>query len=185
MSDDQEWTEEQFEALVCLHMLKPGQVLTEADCWAIEYTRKQADAVENNVVDAFDDGRKHGIVSVAGKTDADMFAEIERLRSELSCEKALARFYHRSCSTEFIRGAAACRETMACFVDQGGDPVTANSIRLNWSPSWGDDPGAGKADAPSDRLGLAVNEGEGAREAINPSSPTPDHAQASGIGEED
>ena len=146
MKPETEWTEEQFEALVCLHMLKPGHVLTEAECWAIEYTRQQADEVENNVIDAFDNGRKHGIVSVAGKTDASMFAEIERLKSELGISKALERHYRRSCSTEFVRGAAACRETMARFVEQGGDPVTANSIRLNWSPSWGEEPARGSAE---------------------------------------
>lgn len=135
-----EWTEGQFEALITLHMLKPGEVLTEDDCWAIEHVRVQADEVENSAIDAFDNGRKHGIVSVAGKTDAQMFAEIERLKTELTVSKALSRFYQRSCSTEFIRGASACREVMARFVEQGGDPATANSIRLNWSPTWGEEP---------------------------------------------
>jgi len=35
----------------------------------------------------------------------------------------------------------ACREMMARFVEQGGDAVIADSIRANWNPSWGDDPG--------------------------------------------
>jgi len=90
---DEAWTEGQFEALVCLHMLKPGHVLTEDECWAIEYTRQQADEVENNAVDAFDQGRKHGMVSVAGKTDASMFEELELLRSKLAVERALCRHY--------------------------------------------------------------------------------------------
>lgn len=41
----------------------------------------------------------------------------------------------------FRNGAQACREMMARFVEQGGDSVTANSIRLNWNPAWGTDPG--------------------------------------------
>lgn len=41
----------------------------------------------------------------------------------------------------FVAGAQACREMMARFVEQGGDTVTANSIRANWHPGWGKDPG--------------------------------------------
>jgi hypothetical protein len=41
----------------------------------------------------------------------------------------------------FIAGAQACREMMARFVEQGGDAATAASIRANWLPSWGVDPG--------------------------------------------
>lgn len=41
----------------------------------------------------------------------------------------------------FALGAAQAREMLARFVEQGGDATTANSIRLNWKPSWGKDPG--------------------------------------------
>lgn len=41
----------------------------------------------------------------------------------------------------FRAGLLACREYMARFVEQGGDKTTANSIRANWWPSLGDDPG--------------------------------------------
>ncbi len=41
----------------------------------------------------------------------------------------------------FAAGAQSCREMMARFVEQGGDPVTAASIRANWNPAWGKDPG--------------------------------------------
>jgi hypothetical protein len=41
----------------------------------------------------------------------------------------------------FRRGAQQTREMMARFVEQGGDAATAASIRANWNPSWGDDPG--------------------------------------------
>ena len=43
-----------------------------------------------------------------------------------------------------VRGRAGfllCREYMARFVEQGGDAATAASIRANWLPRWGDDPG--------------------------------------------
>ena len=41
----------------------------------------------------------------------------------------------------FRAGLLACREYMARFVEQGGDTTTAASIRANWWPSLGDDPG--------------------------------------------
>lgn len=41
----------------------------------------------------------------------------------------------------FIAGARAAREMLARFVEQGGDAITAASIRANWNPSWGPDPG--------------------------------------------
>lgn len=45
------------------------------------------------------------------------------------------------CEQAFIDGLQAMREMLARFVEQGGDPVIANSMRLNWNPSWGADPG--------------------------------------------
>lgn len=41
----------------------------------------------------------------------------------------------------FVAGAQACREMIARFVEQGGAHATAASIRANWHPGWGDDPG--------------------------------------------
>lgn len=41
----------------------------------------------------------------------------------------------------FRAGLLACREYMARFVEQGGDGATAQSIRANWWPLLGDDPG--------------------------------------------
>lgn len=42
----------------------------------------------------------------------------------------------------FRAGLLACREYMARFVEQGGDKTIAQSIRTNWWPQLGDDPGA-------------------------------------------
>lgn len=42
----------------------------------------------------------------------------------------------------FRAGLLASREYMACFVEQGGHPEIAQSIRSNWWPQLGDDPGA-------------------------------------------
>lgn len=38
-------------------------------------------------------------------------------------------------------GFVMCREIMARFVENGGDATTAASIRANWMPQLGDDPG--------------------------------------------
>lgn len=42
----------------------------------------------------------------------------------------------------FRAGLLACREYMARFVEQGVNPEIAQSIRANWWPQLGDDPGA-------------------------------------------
>lgn len=54
---------------------------------------------------------------------------------------------HEDCVTTedaakcFTSGLQAMREMLARFVEQGGDHRTAESIRANWNPSWGPDPG--------------------------------------------
>jgi hypothetical protein len=54
---------------------------------------------------------------------------------------------HDGCSSEervveaFASGAQAAREMLARFIEQGGDAATAASVRANWHPSWGPDPG--------------------------------------------
>lgn len=50
----------------------------------------------------------------------------------------------------FVAGAQAMREMLARFVEQGGDATTAMSIRANWVPSWGTDPGKLDGDIPRD-----------------------------------
>lgn len=47
----------------------------------------------------------------------------------------------------FIAGAQACREMMARFVECES-PTIAASIRANWSPSWGPDPGKLEGELP-------------------------------------
>lgn len=50
----------------------------------------------------------------------------------------------------FVAGAQACREMMARFVEQGGHPEIAQSIRANWHPGWGNDPGKLDGEIPQD-----------------------------------
>jgi len=53
----------------------------------------------------------------------------------------------------FNDGARAMREMLARFVEQGGDTQTSASIRANWNPSWGKDPGGFDGEIPSDAWG--------------------------------
>ena len=41
----------------------------------------------------------------------------------------------------FRAGAQAMREMLARFIEAQGDTTTAQSIRANWHPGWGKDPG--------------------------------------------
>jgi hypothetical protein len=41
----------------------------------------------------------------------------------------------------FRAGAVQMREMLARFVEQDGHPALAQSMRLNWVPDWGKDPG--------------------------------------------
>lgn len=41
----------------------------------------------------------------------------------------------------FTGGLVAMREMLARFVEQSGHDEIANSMRLNWNPSWGEYPG--------------------------------------------
>lgn len=61
---------------------------------------------------------------------------------ELYGPDAMDGYVTQECAEEKFRsGLQAMREMLARFVEQGGDSVTANSMRANWNPSWGPDPG--------------------------------------------
>jgi hypothetical protein len=42
----------------------------------------------------------------------------------------------------YLLGLLRMREMLARFVEQGGDSITAASLRANWNPEWGEDPKA-------------------------------------------
>lgn len=72
--------------------------------------------------------------------DDDDLRELERMvppefLAEMVTQNPLNKVFFRA-------GLLACREYMARFVEQGGNPVVAQSIRANWWPSLGEDPGA-------------------------------------------
>lgn len=75
--------------------------------------------------------------------DDDDLREIERmipneLLDHVLTQNPLHQVYFRA-------GLLACREYMAKFVEQGGDTATAASIRANWWPQLGPDPGKPRA----------------------------------------
>jgi len=54
-------------------------------------------------------------------------------------------------------GFYICREIMARFIEQGGDEVTAASVRANWLPALGDDHGAPRQFAWDELMGEDLN----------------------------
>lgn len=53
----------------------------------------------------------------------------------------MARTEYLNGKTAYLRGLQDMREMLARFVEQGGDATTAASLRANWNPEWGEDPG--------------------------------------------
>lgn len=62
----------------------------------------------------------------------------EPLKTILDAQQAYDNPVHQ---VAFRAGFILCREIMARFVEQGGDAATAQSIRANWLPHFGVDPG--------------------------------------------
>ena len=127
-----------MDATQTLIQLKPGDVLTEemiADLHLVdEDHRKDFERAS----EAFHRGYQAGLERGAGADTAKLIEERDDARMRVQIVHATSSAAER---WAFILGAQVCREMMARFVEQGGNPVIANSIRLNWRPSWGDDPG--------------------------------------------
>lgn len=73
-------------------------------------------------------------------TVEDVRAILDRVEME-AFEASMLSSNHLS-AVYFRAGLLVCRETMARFVEQGGDTATAQSIRANWWPRLSADPGA-------------------------------------------
>ena len=85
-----------------------------------------------------EDMLRHMLEGISPVFDADDLKELERMVPDLDAvltQNPLHKVYFRA-------GLLACREYMARFVEQGGNAAVAQSIRANWWPSLGDDPGA-------------------------------------------
>lgn len=71
--------------------------------------------------------------------DADMMDDLHRMVP--NPDGPMLPTHNPLSAVMFRAGLLACREYMARFVEQGGDATTAQSIRANWWPMLGDDPG--------------------------------------------
>ncbi len=69
--------------------------------------------------------------------DAEELALARRMLPDLNAVAT----YNPVAQVYFRAGLLAARETMARFIEQGGDATTAASVRANWWPSLGPDPG--------------------------------------------
>lgn len=144
LGSEAEW-EAFMDASQTVIQLKAGQTLTQDDVDALRFAGEFERREEERAIDAFHRGRQIGIEEAAGKDAAALHDKISGLVSEVATQRAMRQFDRQS---GFWRGAQACREMMARFVEQGGDSATANSIRLNWHPGWGRDPGALDGEIP-------------------------------------
>lgn len=134
---------DEFERLMDAHQtlirLKVGDTVTQEvldHLLLIESDYREND--ERNT-DAFHRGYEAGLARGAGADTAKLIEERDTARTRASIANALRTSgeYHA-----FLNAACVMREMCARFVEQGGHPEIAQSIRLNWRPAWGGDPGA-------------------------------------------
>lgn len=136
-------SEEDFDRLMdatqTLLQLKVGDVLTQQMIDDLHLVDKDHREESERAIDAFAKGYEAGLERGAGADTAKLIEERDSARNAAAVANALSSY---RAHTAFIQGARVCREMMARFVEQGGDSVTAGSIRANWHPAWGNDPGA-------------------------------------------
>lgn len=120
---------------------KAGQTLTQADVDALQRLEQHWSEDGERATDAYARGYRDGLRNSGGEALVEAVERADRHWSEASTQRVMRKLDEQ---LGFINGAAACREMMARFVEQGGDHITAASIRANWNPSWGVDPGQPK-----------------------------------------
>lgn len=77
-----------------------------------------------------------------GPFDAETLQDLRRMIPNALYEQGGICTQNPLTQVYFRAGLLACREYMARFVEQGGDAATAASIRANWWPRLGNDPGS-------------------------------------------
>jgi hypothetical protein len=139
-------TEEDFnrlmDAMQTLIQLKPGDVLTQEMIDELHLVDKYNREEAERATDAFHRGYECGLERGGGADTAKLIEERDEARGRAQVANAISDHAEQ---WGFIRGARTCREMLARFVENG--PPTepkalAGSIRANWNPRWGDDPGA-------------------------------------------
>jgi hypothetical protein len=68
-------------------------------------------------------------------------AMLDSAEDALRVALSIARTEYLGGKTAYLRGLQDMREMLARFVEQGGDAEAAASMRANWNPEWGEDPG--------------------------------------------
>jgi len=135
----------EMEAISRVYGIRVGDVIDQVTYDAIQLFDKKARDDDEGRLTVFHQGYHAGIRRSAGVETAKLIIERDAARTRVSLANAInSGISHMS----FIRGARACREMMARFVEQGGDTTTAASIRANWHPTWGDNPPAIEGDLP-------------------------------------
>lgn len=128
-----------FDAIATVYGLRAGHALTQDDVDAISLYDANARANEEGLTDVYHRGYQDGLHTAGGTDVQALNNKLDEKNNELAVERAM-RTQERQWG--FREGAQHMREMLARFVAQGGDAVTANSLRLNWNPTWGPDPGA-------------------------------------------
>lgn len=128
----------EMEATSIVYGIRVGDVIDQATFDAIQLFDKMTRDDEEGRLTVFHQGYHAGMRRAGGTDTAKLIDERDSFRMSAVVANALRTSgeYHA-----FRSGAAACREMLARFVEQGGDTATAASIRANWHPDWGDDPG--------------------------------------------
>lgn len=127
-----------MDTLQLIISIKGRHVLTDQEADDIRYLEAYYREHDERATEAFDRGYQYGLKRGGGADTAKLIEERDQSRSIAAVANAVASASER---WAFINGAQACREMIARFVE-ATNPTIANSIRLNWKPSWGDDPGA-------------------------------------------
>jgi hypothetical protein len=135
-------SEEAFAALMddmqVLYGMRAGQTVTQDDVDALNRLDKHWRDNEEDATEAFNEGRQQGLLEAGGADLVALKNKLDEQWAQTATDKVLRKFERQ---WGFRDGAQACREMMARFVEQGGDRVIAGSIRANWNPQWGEDPG--------------------------------------------
>lgn len=86
-------------------------------------------------------GAIKGFEDAIGPLDAETMADLRRMLPFGLYDKGGVCTHNPVTQVYFRAGLLACREYMARFVEHGGNPEIAASIRANWWPQLGADPG--------------------------------------------
>lgn len=124
MSDDDDFNR-LMDATQTLIQLKPGDILTEdmiADLHLVDADHRES---FERATDAFHRGYQDGLERGGGADTAKLIEERDSARTRAQVANAISSAAER---WGFIKGAQACREMMARFVEQGGTTLSGGAV---------------------------------------------------------